>query len=117
MDVIALGACIIAAQLVMVVVASLVGRTMRAGVGRKKIFLVALAILPIRGVLFSLTTSPYAVVGIQLLDGVAAGIFGVVAVVIASDLMISGACREGWRPRTKRLALKDCKFAPRIACS
>ncbi|CAE6909206.1 putative MFS-type transporter [Paraburkholderia domus] len=87
MDVIALGACIIAAQLVMVVVASLVGRTMRAGVGRKKIFLVALAILPIRGVLFSLTTSPYAVVGIQLLDGVAAGIFGVVAVVIASDLM------------------------------
>jgi MFS family permease len=87
MDVIALSACIIAAQLVMVGVAALVGRAMHKGVGRKKIFLVALAVLPIRGVLFSLTSSPYAVVAIQLLDGVAAGIFGVIAVVIASDLM------------------------------
>ena len=87
MDVIALSACVIAAQLVMVGVAAVVGLTMRRGVGRKKIFLVALAVLPIRGVLFSLTSSPYAVVAIQLLDGVAAGIFGVIAVVIASDLM------------------------------
>jgi MFS family permease len=87
MDVIALSACVIAAQLVMVGVAAVVGRAMRGGIGRKKIFLVALAVLPVRGVLFSMTSSPYAVVAIQLLDGVAAGIFGVVAVVIASDLM------------------------------
>jgi len=87
MDVIALSACIICAQLVMVVVAATVGHAMHKGVGRKKIFLVALAVLPVRGVLFSMTSSPYAVVAIQLLDGVAAGIFGVIAVVIASDLM------------------------------
>ena len=87
MDVIALSACVIAAQLVMVVVAAVVGRAMRKGIGRKKIFLVALAVLPVRGILFSMTSSPYAVVAIQLLDGVAAGIFGVIAVVIASDLM------------------------------
>ena len=87
MDVIALSACVIAAQFVMVGVAALVGRAMHKGVGRKKIFLVALAVLPVRGVLFSMTSSPYAVVAIQLLDGVAAGIFGVVAVVIASDFM------------------------------
>ncbi len=87
MDVIALSACVIAAQLVMVAVAAVVGRAMRKGVGRKKIFLVALAVLPVRGVLFSMTSSPYAVVAIQLLDGVAAGIFGVIAVVIGSDLM------------------------------
>ncbi|QIE26581.1 putative MFS-type transporter (plasmid) [Caballeronia sp. SBC1] len=87
MDVIALSACVIAAQLVMVGVAAVVGRAMRRGVGRKKIFLVALAVLPVRGILFSMTSSPYAVVAIQLLDGVAAGIFGVIAVVIASDLM------------------------------
>jgi len=87
MDVIALSACVIAAQLVMVGVAAVVGRAMRRGVGRKKTFLVALAVLPVRGVLFSMTSSPYAVVAIQLLDGVAAGIFGVIAVVIASDLM------------------------------
>jgi len=41
----------------------------------------------VRGVLFSFTSSPYAVVAIQLLDGVAAGIFGVISVLIASDLM------------------------------
>jgi len=86
-DTIALSACIIAAQLVMVGVAWAVGRASAKGVGRKPIFLVALAVLPVRGVLFSLTTSPYAVVAIQLLDGLAAGIFGVVSVLIASDLM------------------------------
>jgi predicted MFS family arabinose efflux permease len=86
-DTIALSACIIAAQLVMVGVAWAVGRASARGVGRKPIFLVALGVLPVRGVLFAMTASPYAVVGIQLLDGVAAGIFGVVAVLIAADLM------------------------------
>jgi MFS family permease len=37
--------------------------------------------------LFSFTTNPLGVVGIQLLDGLAAGIFGVIAILIASDLM------------------------------
>ncbi len=86
-DTIALSACIIAAQLVMVGVAWAVGRASARGIGRKTIFLVALAVLPVRGVLFSFTTSPYGVVAIQLLDGVAAGIFGVISVLIASDLM------------------------------
>ncbi|QQC65785.1 MFS transporter [Paraburkholderia ginsengisoli] len=87
MDVIALGACVIAAQLVMIAVAAMVGRALKAAVGRKTIFLVALTILPVRGLLYCLTANPYAIVAIQLLDGVAAGIFGVVAVVITSDLM------------------------------
>ena len=86
-DTIALSACIVAAQFVMVGVAWAVGRAMANGVGRKTIFLVALAILPVRGVLFSFTSNPVGVVAIQLLDGVAAGIFGVVAVVIAADVM------------------------------
>jgi len=86
-DTLALSACIIAAQLVMVGVAWAVGRASSRGVGRKTIFLVALAVLPVRGVLFSFTTSPYGVVAIQVLDGVAAGIFGVISVLIASDLM------------------------------
>jgi predicted MFS family arabinose efflux permease len=86
-DTIALSACIIAAQLVMVGVAWAVGRASARGTGRKTIFLVALAVLPVRGVLFSFTTSPIGVVAIQLLDGVAAGIFGVISVLIAADLM------------------------------
>ena len=86
-DIIALSACIIAAQLVMIGVAATVGRALRKGVGRKTIFLVAFVTLPIRGILFTLTDSPWGVVAIQLLDGVAAGIFGVISIIIAADLM------------------------------
>jgi predicted MFS family arabinose efflux permease len=89
----ALSACIIVAQLVMAGVAWAVGLAATRGIGRKPVFLIAYALLPVRGVLFAFiasgygTTSGYGVVGIQLLDGVAAGIFGVVAILIASDLM------------------------------
>jgi MFS family permease len=83
----ALSACIIVAQLVMAGVAWAVGLAATRGIGRKPVFLIAYALLPLRGVLFAFTTSGYGVVGIQLLDGVAAGIFGVVAILIASDLM------------------------------
>jgi MFS family permease len=86
-DIIALSACIITAQLVMIGVAAAVGWAMRNGVGRKTIFLVAFVTLPIRGFLFTLTDSPFGVVAIQLLDGVAAGIFGVISIIIAADLM------------------------------
>lgn len=85
-DTASLSACIITAQLVMVGVAAASGWAMKHGVGRKRIFLVALAVLPVRGVLFSLSDSPGEVITIQLLDGVAAGIFGVISVVIAADL-------------------------------
>jgi MFS family permease len=44
--------------------------------GRKPIFLVALAILPIRGALYTLSDDRSWLVAIQLLDGVGAGIFG-----------------------------------------
>lgn len=86
-ETIALSACIIAAQATMIGIAMLCGRAMAAGWGRKTIFLVAFAVLPLRGVLFTLTSDPYAVVAIQLLDGVAAGIFGVISIVMAADLM------------------------------
>ena len=86
-DVTALSACIIAAQLVMIGVAAAVGYAIKRRVGRKAIFLVALGVLPVRGALFCLTDSPVGVVAIQLLDGVAAGIFGVVSILIAADLM------------------------------
>jgi predicted MFS family arabinose efflux permease len=68
-------------------IAAGVGRAIKVGIGRKTIFLVAFITLPIRGLLFTLTDTPYGVVAIQLLDGVAAGIFGVISVIIAADLM------------------------------
>lgn len=86
-DAITLSACIIVAQCVMGGVAWGVGKAIRAGFGRKTIFLLAFGTLPVRGLLFSFTANPFGVIAIQLLDGVAAGIFGVIAVLIASDLM------------------------------
>ena len=83
----AMSACIIAAQAVMIGIAWAVGRAMHAGWGSKAIFLTAFAVLPVRGILYTFTSSPSGVVGIQLLDGVAAGIFGVISIVMAADLM------------------------------
>ena len=77
--------CIIAAQVVMVPVAMLVGR--KADVwGRKPIFAAALAVLAIRGALYPLSENPYWLVSVQLLDGVGAGIFGALFPLVVADL-------------------------------
>jgi MFS family permease len=77
--------CIIAAQIVMVPVAMLVGRKADSW-GRKPIFAVALAVLTIRGALYPLSENPYWLVGVQLLDGVGAGIFGALFPLVVADL-------------------------------
>jgi MFS family permease len=77
--------CIIAAQMVMVPVAMLVGR--KADVwGRKPIFTFALAVLMLRGMLYPLSDNPYWLVSVQLLDGVGAGIFGALFPLVVADL-------------------------------
>jgi MFS family permease len=77
--------CIIAAQAVMVPVAMLVGRKADAW-GRKPIFACALAVLAVRGALYPLSDNPYWLVGVQLLDGVGAGIFGALFPLVVADL-------------------------------
>jgi len=52
------------------------GRPQGRPLGRKLIFLAGFAVLPIRGVLYTLAQKPYALVSIQVLDGIGAGIFG-----------------------------------------
>ena len=77
--------CIVAAQLVMVPVAMLVGR--KADVwGRKPIFATALAVLALRGALYPLSDNPYWLVSVQLLDGVGAGIYGALFPLVVADL-------------------------------
>src|SRR4051794_34300428 len=80
-----MAACIITAQIVMVPMAMLVGRKADAW-GRKPIFLAGFAVLPIRGVLYTLTQDPYALVSIQILDGIGAGIFGALFFIVIADL-------------------------------
>jgi predicted MFS family arabinose efflux permease len=81
-----MSACIVAAQIVMVPMAMLVGAKANAW-GRKPLFLAGLLILPIRGLLYTLSDDAYWLVGVQLLDGVGAGIYGAIFPVIVADLM------------------------------
>ncbi len=81
-----MASCIVAAQLVMVPVAVLVGR-FADRVGRKPIFLTGLAVLTLRGLLYPVSDNPFWLVGVQLLDGVGAGIFGALFPLVVADLM------------------------------
>ena len=78
-------ACIVAAQLVMVPVAWLVGIKADSW-GRKPLLLAGFMILPLRGVLYTLSNDPYWLVAVQMLDGIGAGIFGALFPVIVKDL-------------------------------
>jgi predicted MFS family arabinose efflux permease len=79
-----MSACIVVAQVVMVPVSSWAGRL--APHGRKRLLLIGFAVLPVRGLLYTLTNNPDILIAIQVLDGVGAGIFGVMSVLVVADL-------------------------------
>jgi MFS family permease len=81
-----MSACIIAAQMVMLPIAILVGHTADTW-GRKPLFLAGFAILPIRAVLYTLSDNSFWLVGVQLLDGIGAGIFGALTPLVVADIM------------------------------
>ncbi|WPP01989.1 MFS transporter [Pseudomonas sp. HR96] len=78
-------ACIVAAQLVMVPAAMLVGARADRW-GRKPLLLAGFAILPVRAVLYTLSDNPYWLVAVQMLDGVGAGLFGALFPLVVKDL-------------------------------
>jgi len=77
--------CVVAAQIVMVPTAYLAGAKADSW-GRKPIFLVGFAFLTVRGFLYTLSDSSYWLVGVQILDGVGAGIFGALFPLVVQDL-------------------------------
>jgi MFS family permease len=80
-----MSACVVTTQLVITLLAAWSGR--KAGSwGRKPLLLIAFGVLPLRAVLYTLTHHTAALVAIQVLDGVGAGIFGVVSVLVIADL-------------------------------
>ncbi len=81
-----MSSCIIAAQLIMLPVALAVGRTADR-IGRKPILLVGFAVLPVRALLYTFSDSAPWLIGVQLLDGVGAGIFGAITPLVIADLM------------------------------
>ena len=81
-----MSSCIMAAQLIMLPVALAVGRTADR-FGRKPILLIGFAVLPIRALLYTFSDSAPWLIGVQLLDGIGAGIFGAITPLVIADLM------------------------------
>ncbi len=80
-----MSACIVAAQLVMLPIALVVGRHADRW-GRKPILLAGFAILPVRAVLYTFSDAAPWLIGVQVLDGVGAGILGALTPLVIADL-------------------------------
>lgn len=80
-----MSACVMTTQVVITLLASWSGRQAGAW-GRKPLLLIAFGVLPVRAILYTLTSNTFVLVAIQILDGVGAGIFGVVSVLVIADL-------------------------------
>jgi MFS family permease len=80
-----MSACIIVTQCVIMVSAAWVGRLANT-YGRKPLLLLGFGVLPIRAVLYVLIHKSPGLIAVQLLDGVANCIFGVVSVLVVADL-------------------------------
>jgi MFS family permease len=79
-----MSACIIVTQLVIASSAAWIGRSAETH-GRKPLLLLGYAVLPVRGVLYTLTAIPAALIAIQILDGIANAIYTIVALLVIKD--------------------------------
>ncbi|MBB3881334.1 MFS transporter [Acetobacter oeni] len=82
---IVIAACILAPQLLGAVLSPWIGRWAET-IGRRPVMLVSFAALPLRGVLLSLTSDPWLIVPVQMLDGISSAAFGVMLPLVAADL-------------------------------
>ncbi len=80
-----MSACIVAAQGMMIPVALLAGKWADSW-GRKPLFVIGFGVLTLRGCLYTLGKSSMYLLAVQSLDGIGAAIFGVLWVIIISDL-------------------------------
>ena len=80
-----MSACVVTTQLVVTLLATWAGVKAHSW-GRKPMLLIAFGVLPVRGILYTMTDASDALIAIQVLDGIAAGIFGVVSVLVIADL-------------------------------
>jgi MFS family permease len=80
-----MSACIIVTQVVIMCSATQIGKLANQR-GRKPLLLLAYGVLPVRALLYTLTHWSRALIGIQVLDGIANAIFGVVSILVVADL-------------------------------
>ncbi len=79
-----MSACIIVTQVVIMCFAPAIGRFANLH-GRKPLLMIGFGVLPIRALLYTLTDNRESLIAIQLLDGVANAIFGVVSILVVAD--------------------------------
>ena len=79
-----MSACIIVTQVVIMCFAPSIGRFANLH-GRKPLLMVGFGVLPIRALLYALTHNTESLIAIQILDGVANAIFGVVSILVVAD--------------------------------
>jgi MFS family permease len=77
--------CVVVTQAVITLLAWPAGK-FADKLGRKPILLIGFAALPIRGLLLAFIHNTYGLLAVQILDGIGAGIFGVVAILVIADL-------------------------------
>ena len=80
-----MSACVVTTQFVIALIALRCG-SLAGSWGRRPLLLIAFAALPIRCVFYTLTDNTVLLVSIQILDGIAAGIFGVVSTLVIADM-------------------------------
>ena len=79
-----MSACIVVTQFVIMCFAPAVGRWANRH-GRKPLLLVGFGVLPVRALLYTVVHQKAGLISVQLLDGVANAIFGVVSVLVIAD--------------------------------
>ena len=79
-----MSACIIVTQIVIMCSATAIGKFANLH-GRKPLLLIGFGVLPIRAILYTLTHNTGGLIAIQILDGIANAIFGVVSILLVAD--------------------------------
>jgi MFS family permease len=77
--------CIVVPQAIVALTSPTVGRKAQQW-GRRPLLLIAFAALAIRGLLFAVVTDPFALVAVQVFDGVTAAVFSVMIPLIVADI-------------------------------
>jgi MFS family permease len=79
-----MSACIAVTQAVIMLSAAWIGRVANR-LGRKPLLLIGFGVLPFRALLYTVVHGVGALIAVQLLDGVANAIFGVVSILVVAD--------------------------------
>ncbi len=80
-----IAACIVLPQLIVALLSPALGGLAETR-GRRTVLLLGFSALPLRGLLFAITTDPVLLVLIQFLDGIAAACFGIIVPLVTSDI-------------------------------